>query len=165
MMIKRMLAPVAALALLAATTTACTTLAGAALGAGAGAAIGAGTGKGAGKGALIGTGVGAAAGAVYGAVKKYRADRGAPRRLPERSARRGIGGLRGPRPTTSHITVVAPAAGFFGGANVFGEHADVERAGGLVLVDVLAVGLIALHEVTLHAAEAARSLQPDENRL
>ena len=68
-------------------------------------------------------------------------------------------------PSKSSVNVVAPATRFFGGANVFGEHADMERARRLVLVDVLAVGLIALHEVALDAAEAAGSFQPDQYRL
>ena len=68
-------------------------------------------------------------------------------------------------PSKSTVTVVAPATRFFGGADVLGEHADVERARRLVLVDVLAVRLIALHEVALDAAEASRSFQPDQYRL
>lgn len=85
--------------------------------------------------------------------------------MPGRSERWGLGALRGPHLNTSDVSVVAPAASFFSRTDVFGEHADVERAGGLVLVDVLAVGLITLHEVTLHAAEAAGPFQPDQYRL
>jgi hypothetical protein len=54
-------------------------------------------------------------------------------------------------------------AGFLGGADLVGEHPDVERARGLVLVDVLAVGLVALHEVTGRPAEATPPAQPDHH--
>jgi hypothetical protein len=70
MLKKRLLGPMAGLALIGLLTSACATMTGAAVGGGAGAAIGAGTGYGAGKGALIGAGVGAAGGAIYDAMKK-----------------------------------------------------------------------------------------------
>jgi hypothetical protein len=62
MLKKRLLAPLAGLALVGLLTGACATM--------TGAAVGAGTGYGTGKGALIGAGVGAAGGAIYDAMKK-----------------------------------------------------------------------------------------------
>ncbi|MBM3221237.1 MAG: hypothetical protein FJZ38_21610 [Candidatus Rokubacteria bacterium] len=59
---KRLLAPMAGLALVGPLTSACATM--------TGAAVGAGMGYGTGKGALIGAGVGAAGGAIYDAMKQ-----------------------------------------------------------------------------------------------
>jgi len=50
-------------------------------------------------------------------------------------------------------------------ADLVGEHPDVERAGGFVLVYVLTIGLVTLHEVAWRAPEAAPAAQTDLNRL
>src|SRR5262249_60742219 len=47
------------------------------------------------------------------------------------------------------------------GLDLVREHRRGERAGGLVLVDVLAVCLVALHEVALRPPEPAGAPEPD----
>ena len=44
------------------------------------------------------------------------------------------------------------------------EHADVERAGWLVLVNVLTVGLVALNEIFRGLSEPVRSMETDPDR-
>src|SRR5204862_3211231 len=48
----------------------------------------------------------------------------------------------------------AAGARLVGGADLVGEESDVQGARRLVLLDVLAFGLVALHEVALRATEA-----------
>src|SRR5439155_9012697 len=56
---------------------------------------------------------------------------------------------------------VATDARFLERADLFAEHPDVERAGGLVLFDVLAFGLVALDEIALAATESSRPTKTD----
>src|SRR5262249_55230428 len=56
-------------------------------------------------------------------------------------------------------------ARFLGGLDLVSEHRGGQRAGRLVFVDVLAIGLIALHEVALRSSESARPTQSDLNAL
>src|SRR5262249_26171973 len=72
-------------------------------------------------------------------------------------------------PSTDHAqaqrarSAVSRAAGALGLrlTDLVGEHPDVERAGRLVLVHVLAVGLIALYEIPGRAPKTAPPLQAD----
>ncbi len=55
------------------------------------------------------------------------------------------------------------ASRFLRDPDLLGEHADVQRAGGLVLVNVLTVGLVTLNEISLRPSETVRSTQTDQH--
>jgi len=48
--------------------------------------------------------------------------------------------------------------------DLLGEHADVQRAGWLVLVNVLTVGLVALNDISRGLSEPVRSMETDPDR-
>src|SRR5262249_36538801 len=54
--------------------------------------------------------------------------------------------LSGPSGAVGGVSLLAPLPRFLGRADLVSEEAHVERAGGLVLLDVLAVELVALDE-------------------
>ncbi len=64
-----------------------------------------------------------------------------------------------------NLLLVPAASRFLCAPDLLGEHADVQRAGWLVLVNVLTLGLITLNEVPLRPSEAIRSTQTDQHRL
>src|SRR5262249_44314721 len=59
----------------------------------------------------------------------------------------------------------ARAPCFLRGLDLVGEQACVQWTGRLVLLHILTLGLIALHEVALHAPESSGSLEPNHHRL
>src|SRR6266403_209145 len=61
--------------------------------------------------------------------------------------------------------LAASAARFLGGLDLVGEESRVQRAGRLVFLDVLTLGLVALHEVPLDAAESPRPFETDHHGL
>ncbi len=63
-----------------------------------------------------------------------------------------------------YLLLVPAASRFLRDPDLLGEHADVQRAGGLVLVNVLTVGLVTLNEISLRPSEAVRSTETDQHR-
>ena len=64
----------------------------------------------------------------------------------------------------ANLLLVPAAPRFFRGLDLLGEHADVQRAGWLVLVHVLTVGLVTLNEISSEPSEAVRSTETDQHR-
>src|ERR1700758_3775073 len=67
--------------------------------------------------------------------------------------------------TSTALMLVTPAPRGRDGLDLLREHADVQRAGGFVRVDVLAFGLVALHDMSALGIEAGRSPETDQHTL
>jgi hypothetical protein len=61
------------------------------------------------------------------------------------------------------LLLVPGAVRGLGGLDLFREHARVQRAGRLVLVNVLTPGLVTLNEIPSLASEAVRSTEEDQH--
>lgn len=62
----------------------------------------------------------------------------------------------------SLLTLAAPH--FLRPPDLLCEHADVQRAGRLILVNILTFGLVALNEILAAPSETVRSTETDQNR-
>src|SRR3989441_4983229 len=78
----------------------------------------------------------------------------------------GPGGGGPPPPAPSGLELFAArAAGVIGRFDLVGEESRVQRTGRFVFLDVLTLGLVALHEVALDATESSRPLEADHHGL
>src|SRR5512143_3280164 len=67
--------------------------------------------------------------------------------------------------TLAVLVLVAPAPRGRDGLDLLREQAEVQRAGGLVRVDVLTFALVALHDMSSLRLEAVRSTEADQHTL
>ena len=65
--------------------------------------------------------------------------------------------------SSANLLLVTAASSFLRDPDLLGEHTDVQRAGWLVLVNVLTVGLVTLNEISSGASKAVRSTETDQD--
>jgi len=65
--------------------------------------------------------------------------------------------------SSANLLLVTAASRFLRDPDLLGEHTDVQRAGWLVLVNVLTVGLVTLNEISSGASKAVRSTETDQD--
>jgi len=75
----------------------------------------------------------------------------------------GVGTIWAQSRSDPNLLLVPAPSRFLRDPDLLREHVDVQRAGWLVLVNVLTVGLVALNEISLRPSEAVRSTETDQD--